>query len=250
MKQLTKHIWDEDDEDEIITYLDWHRRHPHCITPRPLNSTQDNVVGEQMLDEENPTLFYTKNGIKLNPVERKFQLTALGADCDISTVSEVAAEWEKTSRIQYHMQHADPWYSKSVRDEVEQSHIDGDSTTVRTKKAKKKKKTEFDRQQEWAGLFHDYAGGCPIYPEELAIKMEKRALDDKHLLHAWKEDKKSIWKEEHEYSKLATKGTALKRYKQVELGRKIDIAAKMYQDDLKTASVHPSSSAVSMMLKS
>lgn len=213
--------------------------------------SQDHLVGEQILDEENPQLFYTKNGVKSNPLERKFQPKSLGADCDVSTVSEVAAEWEQMTRVHHHMQHDDPWYSKSVRDEVEQSHIDGDSTTVKTKKAKKKKKTEFERQREWAeALFHDYAGGCPIYPEELAKAMEKRALDDKSILHAWKEDKKNIWEEKHVYSKFTANGTTLKEYKKVELSRKIDVAIKLYQDDLKTASIHPSSSAVSIMLKS
>jgi hypothetical protein len=210
--------------------------------------SQEHLVGEQILDEENPQLFYTKNGIKLNPPERKFQPKSLGADCDVSTVSEVAAEWEQMTRIK---QHDDPWYSKSVQDEVEQSHIDGDSTTVKTKKGKKKKKSEFERQREWAEkLFHDYAGGCPIYPEELAKEMEKRALDDKSLLHAWKDNKKNIWELEHEYSKFTANGTTLKEYKKVELSRKIDVAIKLYKDDLKTASFHPSSSAVSMMLKS
>lgn len=225
-------MWSEDVEDDLITYIDWHRRHPHCITPRPLNSSQEQLVGEQILDEENPRFFYTKNGHKAREIDPTFQSLPLGKDGDLSTVSVIADEEEHRSHISYITRFDDPWYCMSVKDHLEQSHIDGDSTTVRTKPPKKKKQSDFEREREWAEeLFHDYKGGSPSYPPPILDRLEKKALDDKKLLHAEKH-KGTVWKEDHAYSKYTAQGTALDAYNKVELHRNVNEALRLYKEEI------------------
>lgn len=249
-KQLTPKMWDEDDEEDLISYIDWHRRHPHCITPRNMAENQVHPIGEQIIDEENPRLFYTKSGIRGKPADPRFLPPELGKDCEVSTVSALAIEYEYGTRIQYGMESDDPWYILSVKDELEQSHIDGDGTTVRTKPTKKKKQSDFDREQQWKNqLFGDYSGGAPVYPEELAKELERRALADKQKLHPPKVEKLSVWKEKHIYSKFTANGTALDAYKRVELSNNIAEALRLYREEMRGASHRPEDSAVTLFLK-
>jgi len=244
-------MWGEDDEDDLISYIDWHGRHPHCITPRPLDPKQQHLVGEQILDEENSRLFYTKSGFKPPKVDELFQPPLLGKDCDTSAVSIVANLSEQQTVIEYISHYDDPWYTMSVKDHLEQSHIDGDSTTVRTKPQKRKKLTEFDKERAWADeLFGDYNGGNPVYPENVAKELEKKALNDKHLLHGPKQVKGGIWKEKHVFTKYTAQGTELNEYKQVELNKNIESALKIYRkENLHSSSHHMSVAAISLVQK-
>jgi len=45
-----------EEEEEITRYIDWHRRHPHCSTPRPIKEneelyTEAAITTEKKVDE-------------------------------------------------------------------------------------------------------------------------------------------------------------------------------------------------------
>jgi hypothetical protein len=76
-QELTPGIWQAEDEYEITKYIDWHTRHPHCVTPRAKDAP-GKVIGEIMIDEENPELVYSKTPNKKLTYFPEFQPTTLG----------------------------------------------------------------------------------------------------------------------------------------------------------------------------
>jgi len=55
---LTPGVWAEAEEEEITRYIDWHRNHPQCSTPRPIKENEElfseaAVITGKKIDEGN-----------------------------------------------------------------------------------------------------------------------------------------------------------------------------------------------------
>lgn len=110
MKDLTPGLYLDQAAYELERYLDWHRRHPHCISPRPRDAeVGEKMTGQILVDEEDPNLVYTRSPGKLPPVPKEFQAPQLGVDCDTDEVSTIAMKSEYKKVIAYITEYDDPW---------------------------------------------------------------------------------------------------------------------------------------------
>ena len=128
-------IWGDLEIEDLSRYVDWHRQHPHCVTPRPLKPDEEFLTVDKKLDEGNPKLVFTKMPGHIPPTPKEFQPPLLGGDCDTDSISVIAMEREYEQIIYNKYEREDPWYDMSVKDQLEQFHIDGSHTTVRTKRS-------------------------------------------------------------------------------------------------------------------
>lgn len=104
-------IWEAEEIEDLSRYIDWHRNHPHCITPRPVKEDEDFRPADKKLDEGNPKLVYTKMPIYLPAMPKEFQYQELGAECDTDTVSLTAMEKEYNTIVYNKVEKEDPWYA-------------------------------------------------------------------------------------------------------------------------------------------
>ncbi len=102
-------IWESEEIEDLTRYVDWHRQHPHCITPRPIKEDEDFRTAEKKIDEGNPKLIYQKMPGQPNPVPREFHPTQLGRECDLDEVSVVAMEKEYQQVLMNRFDNEDPW---------------------------------------------------------------------------------------------------------------------------------------------
>ncbi len=225
-------MWDERTAEELAKYIDWHKRHPHCVTPRINENAPAETKSKLKKDPENPGKVYTDNNIKLNPLPPDFFPTHLGIDCDVDEVSSVAIRTEYDELGFYMENNDDPWYIMSVKDHLEQSHMDGSHTTVKTKQ--RSKTNGFNKEQVWKGMaYSDYEGGNPRIGDDQAKALYELALRDKSaMLTSHPKKKVSPWAQEYKFSKFTEGGTALDAFKQKELGEKVSEAIKLYEVDL------------------
>lgn len=230
MKEISN-VWDEETAEELAKYIEWHGRHPHCVTPRKLNDNTKHVVAKKIFDEELPGTFYTENGMKLKPLKKEFLPTKLGADCETDEVSFVALRTEYNSYIQNGYEDDDPWFIMSVKDQLEQSHMDGSHTTVKSKPTKKKTElSEFQQEMEWQKVqYGGYTGGAPNLSSYHLAMIDRLALADKSLLGQPKV-KVSPWQETHVYSKFTAKGTALNGFTKKDLEDRIRVAVALHHN--------------------
>lgn len=244
MKFLTP-IWDDRTAEELAKYIDWHNRHPHCVTPRYNENAPADAKSKLKRDPENPGKVYTDNNIKLNPLPPDFFPSYLGVDGDTDEVSSVAIRTEY-DELGYYMEHNDdPWYVMSVKDHLEQSHMDGSHTTVKWKH--RPKFQNFDKEQAWKSLqYSDYEGGNPRIGDDQAQMLYELALKDKSALFDSKPKKKvSPWAQEYKFSKFTEGGTALVAFKQKELTDKVTLALQLYEEDIINLQKDPLGSAPS-----
>lgn len=108
--QFVTGIWEDEEIEDLSRYVDWHRNHPHCITPRAIKEDEDFRTGDKKLDEGNPKLLYSKMPGQAPPMPKEYQPLSLGAECDISTVSVIAMEKEYNTIIFNKFEAEDPWY--------------------------------------------------------------------------------------------------------------------------------------------
>ena len=220
---------------ELWGYIDWHRRHPHCVTPRAADAdTKSKLSGTTLVDEENPNLIYSKNGIKRTHVPLEFKPTKMGVDCDTEEVSTIAMSTERNKVLNHITEYDDPWYQMSVKDQLEQSHIDGSHTTVKTKQKKKPPMTAFQREQAFQiEQYGNYQGGYPAVSKYHAKELEDLALKDKFALHDVKKGKKvGPWYNEYVFSKYTANGTALDAYNQHHLMKSVNDALALYESEV------------------
>lgn len=180
--------------EDLAVYIDWHRAHPHCDSPRAM---RDGIVyGSQMRDEEDPTLIYTRMNNKPAPLPKMFVPNEVGRDCDIDEVSTVALTLERQNNLMVLSDYDDPWYNMSVQDHLEQSHIDGSHTTVKFKRKNNTKvETAFDRNLAWQkAQYGNYEGGFPELDDESLQFIDKLSLQDKTILHN-KKKKQGPWEQ-------------------------------------------------------
>jgi hypothetical protein len=103
-------IWEDDEIEDLSRYIDWHRLHPHCVTPRPIKEDEDFRSADKKLDETNPKLVYTKVPGQVPPTPKEFMPPMLGADCETDTISVMTMEKEYNTIIYNKVELEDPWY--------------------------------------------------------------------------------------------------------------------------------------------
>ncbi|RYH13863.1 hypothetical protein EON65_34655 [archaeon] len=102
---ITPSIWTDDEAEEIAKYVDWHRTHPHTVTPRKAQMTADGeVIGGKYFHEDDSSLVYSHIGFKPNPLPEEFQPRFIGIDCDTDEVSVVASRSEYTEHLLHNEQ--------------------------------------------------------------------------------------------------------------------------------------------------
>lgn len=227
---MTPSIWENDVAEELAKYIDWHREHPHTITPRKAKYGPDGeIMGGQYFHEDDSSLVYSHNGSKPLPPMPLYAPSRIGVDCDLDEVSTIAMRTEYSEQLLYNAVHDDPWYSMSVKDQLEQTHIDGSHTTRRTKE---KYTPEFDPNTAWQrDAYADYAGGGVALNKTAAHVLDALSLRDKALIHGQK-TKVSPWTSDHQFTRFTSKGTALDEYKKIELEDKVSAALEAYAADL------------------
>jgi hypothetical protein len=234
--KIAEQLWEPEVVDELAKYIDFHGRHPHCVTPRKIGNTGGHLLGRKIVDDDLPGLFYTDNGVKLKPLQQEFAADPIGKDGDLEEVASVAQKTEYSSYISHgYSGEEDPWFIMSVKDHLESSHIDGSHTTVRRKPPKGKKLNAFEKEAAWQHLHYgEYEGGAPPLNDENKVLIDELALEDKKNLVKQRQ-KVSPWEVNHVYSKYCAKGTALKTFEKKALDDKVKIAliihANPFQDD-------------------
>eukprot|EP01038_Epipyxis_sp_PR26KG_P013517 gene13517-18135_t len=233
---VSTEVWSAVEAEELRQYIDWHRSHPHCITPRLIKNEQGALIGDQVRDENNPKQFYSKNGLFANPVPKLYHPTTLGVDGDIDevTVIMVNKEYNELYDMRSRGSYEDPWFEMSVKDQLEQSHIDGSHTTRKSRTSKKSVISEFSRNLAWQEeMYGDFEGGSIILDEKITPMITNLALNDKSTWDAThKKVKKSPWEETYVPTQFTVNGTALVEFKKHELIRAIDRAMIAYKESL------------------
>lgn len=175
-----KNLWKPDVEEELVRYIDWHRRHPHCITPRPAEG--NTLIGDQRYDEDDQTKYYIKTNTKVDPITDPMFLpnNTYAADGNISVATSKASKIERRnylSLLKIDDPDEDPWFVMSVKDQLETSHIDGDHTTVKLKRKKTKAMSEMQKEIERKKIaFTGYAGGNMPVNEAQSKAIEQNSL--------------------------------------------------------------------------
>jgi hypothetical protein len=134
-------FWDNPHEaEDMAKYIDWHGRHPHCVSPRntDMQNVNENLIGVSVFrDEDAPGMIYSLSSLSAAPIPERFSTNRLGVYCNTSAVSLAAMNNEREQRLDYLEERPDAWFTQSVKDFLEQHHIDGDHTTVKWKRAEK-----------------------------------------------------------------------------------------------------------------
>ena len=104
-------IWENEEIEDLSRYVDWHRHHPHCMTPRPIKENEDFRSADKKIDEGNDKLVYSKMPLTMlaPPVPKEFQPVALGKECDTDEVSLVAMKQEYETVLVNRFEKEDPW---------------------------------------------------------------------------------------------------------------------------------------------
>lgn len=168
----------------------------------------------------------------------EFKPALLGADGELDEVSVAATIHEHKTIDSYLSVHEDPWYNMSVKDQLEQTHMDGSHTTVRYKsKRRQHEQSQFDKEAAWQmKMFGDYAGGYPRITEHHRQTLEDLAANDKSLIHpALGRKKVSPWSRDYQFSRFTAGGDALKEYQQTLLDGKIEHALQAFKAETQAA---------------
>lgn len=150
---LDPRYWSPDQIPEIQKYVIWHRKHPHCHTPRPLNS-EDILQSKKirfMYDEEDENLVYFHvHGYEESVLPDEFKPSTIGLDCDTNTVSVIATKMHEKKHASKHkynnpryedfdfydpIYNRETWYSLSVQDQLVANHSNDNSSISRLTKA-------------------------------------------------------------------------------------------------------------------
>eukprot|EP00981_Chlorochromonas_danica_P006890 scaffold1503_cov150-Ochromonas_danica.AAC.3 len=247
--ELTPDIWTEEVGEEICKYIDWHRRHPHCLTPRKVKyGPNGEAIGGTLFHEADPTLAYSTSGYKEVPLPSHYLPSSLGVDGDLEEVSSVATRQAYEEKLLYNQLHDDdPWYNTSVKDELELSHVDGSFTTNKSKSkdqppSQSSRWSEILAWQEEGGIGGGgrYQGGAPSYSQAQLEQLNAVALMDKDRVDGkeqeqegqqGKKKKVSPWQVDRPTSRFTRGGSALDDYKKVALKRRVEEALVLYADE-------------------
>lgn len=144
--------------------------------------------------------------------------------------------YSKEYRTHVQQQTEDPWFNMSVKDQLEQSHMDGSHTTVKYRPPKTKEERERERNvkiREWAKTkFEGYEGGLHPHEGPNARPLELLALSD-HTKLAHPRVKVGPWAETYVYSQYTRDGTALKTFHRKDLEDKVKYALTRHEEEVR-----------------
>ena len=226
--------WEEETAEAMARYTDWHGRHPHMVTPRQADPINHAKILHKLKEDPdtNGKLIYYPNGLMNSPLKSDFLPTVLGADGNFEDASIVAAVYERQANLAGGRDSDDPWYTMSVRDRLEQFHIDGDATSVRTKPKPKPALTlaqkEFAKEEAWQKAeYGNYGGGGPQFGGA-----KQHILEALTLTHpSATEGKKKIgpWESGYVFTRFTKDGTNLVDFDRQELERRVNRALETFR---------------------
>ena len=231
---ITDAAWEPQTKDEIARYVDWHGRHPHMTSPRE-GADLSMVKGQNKVfrDEDNPKLIYMSNNALMKEKPPDYTPTLLGADGNFEDVSIVGTVYERQANLAGGLDSDDPWYTMSVKDRLEQYHIDGDHTTQKTKPkrpaAKSETQLKFEKEQAWQKAeYGSYGGGGPAFEGAKRVIIEALSLanpSDKF------DEKKKIgpWESDYVFTKYTKGGTNLLEFNQIEVEKRVEKALETFR---------------------
>lgn len=122
-------IWGKRGAEDLAFYIDWHKRHPHCNSPR----VPDASIGETRLnalykDEHDPKMYYVHTNFgeyAIGELPIQFQKPLLGDNCDTESVTQKSTQLELDQKHINLRDYEDPWYERTVRDTLHSNHADG-----------------------------------------------------------------------------------------------------------------------------
>lgn len=121
-------LWGVDQSEALCKYIDWHGKHPHCYSPRPVEFDENgNLLKNkaQFFDEEDPTLIYgTVPTNMVKPLTKEFFPPELGLNCGTVEVLKLSSALENENRLAG-CDLKDTFFQASVRDNLEFNHADG-----------------------------------------------------------------------------------------------------------------------------
>ncbi len=240
-----KDIWTNRGADQLAEYVDWHKRHPHSTTPRKIsaNDANDKLLRTSRIDDDDPNREYFDNGFTAPPISKEFLPPEFGKDGELSTVYKTAIELEREQFCIAFSEYKndDPWYTRSVKDNLEDNHSDGWHTPnglfispiVRSKENSK----PFIRDPKFIDYDLPEIKETPIdfqtaldQNREMHAKMTVK--ESGGALNAEKKVKVSPWEERKVWSKLTEKGTAMDEWNQQKLERVIHEGRLMYDETI------------------
>jgi hypothetical protein len=118
---------EDDTLQSLESYVKWHHDHPGTTTPRNKRGNMSGLLdsGVVMISEENPKLVYTLSKLgktkTLLPVQ--FRSKDVGKDGEFVKVTDKAHSYEHRLRLKESLDFEDPWWNKSVKDQVFVHHV-------------------------------------------------------------------------------------------------------------------------------
>ena len=238
-------IWTIRGADKLAEYVDWHKRHPHCTTPRKISDVDDNdkQIRTSYIDDDDHSREYFENGFIVPPIIQEFLPTEFGKDGDLSTVTKATVKLEREQFCIAFSEYKndDPWYTRSVKDNLEDNHSDGlhsptglfISPIVRTKENSK----PYVRDPKFIDFDLPEIKETPIdfqtavdQNKEMHAKMTVKEAGGSQ--NAEKKIKISPWEEKKVWSIFTEKGTAMDEWNQHRLERVIREGRLMYDETI------------------
>lgn len=208
---------------DLDSYVKWHKDHPGTTTPRKARGNISNLLGAGtlMISEDNPELVYTQTKAGRGPrsVPIEFKSKDLGKDAEFTAVTAKAHSYEHQLRLKESLEFEDPWWNKSVKDQVFVHHI-------------------HDYEEEEGSWELDST--IDEISQQMSNKTisthqaKRKQVDDLALGSAWGKkprNKKTIWEDPREFSKYTIDGHgALEGYTLEALNKNLEIALREYEE--------------------
>ena len=122
-------IWGKRGAEDLAFYIDWHKRHPQCNSPRiPDRNLDETRLNAMFKDEHDDKLYYVKTNYGDNSVSAlppEYKPKTFGTNCDTISVSHLSTKLESEQKIVNLRDYEDPWYERTVRDSLQFNHADG-----------------------------------------------------------------------------------------------------------------------------
>lgn len=202
------------------------------VTPRKPDVSQVKIAHKLRQDVDDPALVYYPNGLSANSPPGDFTPTILGADGNFEDASIVATVYERQATLAGGRESDDPWYTMSVRDLAEQYHIDGDSTSVRTKPKPKAQlslaQAAFQKEEAWQKAeYGGYGGGGPSFNGAKRDILEALALSAPTASEG--KTRVGPWETGYVFTKYTRDGTNLVNFNKEELERRVTQALETFR---------------------